>query len=171
MEMGADILKNNLNNPAKSYLWVVVFPKLIGGGDGVTLATRCQSASLPGRGTSSIKIEYLGTAGFKVPGKMAMDQTWRLEFLESTQDKKTFTALYNWQQAIQSAKTGLGGPDPAIKTDLYFQALDQQGQTWLTIKLYGCYVESIGEISVSYGSNTSMTFPVTMSYDWWEPVS
>jgi len=170
MEMGVDVLRNNLTNPAKAYLWAVVFPKLIGGGDGTTLATRCQSAGLPGRSTSSIKIPFRGTPGFKVPGKLVMPQTWHLTFLESTVDKKTFTALYNWHQMIQNVRTGLGSPDPSVKTDLYFQALDQQGQTWLTIKLIGCYLEEIGDITMTYEGNTSMVFPAGMSYDWWEPV-
>lgn len=170
MEMSVDVLRNNLTNPAKSYLWAVVFPKLIGGGDGTVLATRCQSAGLPGRSTNSIKIPFRGTPGFKVPGQLVMPQVWRLEFLESTVDKKTFTALYNWHQMIQSARTGLGSPDPSVKTDLYFQALDQAGQTWLTIKMIGCYLEEMGDIAMTYGNNSSMIFPASMSYDWWEPV-
>jgi len=170
-DMGIDILRNNLTNPAKTYLWAVVFPKMIGGGDGNTLATRCQSAGLPGRSTNSIRIPFRGTPGFKVPGQASLSQVWNLEFLESTIDKKTFTALYNWQQIINNMRTGLGSPDPSVKADLYFQALDQAGATWLTIKLIGGYVESMGDISVSYGTNSTMTFPSTFSYDWWEMVS
>lgn len=169
-DMSIDVLRNNLTNPAKSYLWAVVFPKIIGGGDGITLATRCQSAGLPGRSTSSIKIPFRGTPGFKVPGQASVSQTWRLDFLESTADKKTFTALYNWSQVIHNMRTGLGSPDPSVKADLYFQALDQAGATWLTIKLIGCYIEDIGEISVSYSTNSSMMFSATFSYDWWEMV-
>jgi hypothetical protein len=171
MDMSVDVLRNNLTNPAKSYLWATVFPKLIGGGDGTALAARCQSAGLPGRATQSIKIPFRGTPGFKVPGKAAMTQTWSLDFLESTADKKTFTALYNWQQVINNTRTGLGSPDPLVKTDLYFQCLDQAGATWLSIKLVGCYLESMGDISTSYGSNSTMIFSATFSYDWWELVT
>lgn len=170
MDMGVNVLRTNLTNPAKAFLWAVSIPQMLGGGDGTTLATRCQSSSLPGRSTESIHIPFRGTAGFKVPGKLKMGQTWTVEFLESTEDKKTFLGLYAWNQLIQNNKTGTGVPDPSVKTDLYLQCLDQAGAVWLTIKLIGCYIESMPDIALNYDANKAIKFPVTFSYDSWEVV-
>jgi len=169
-DMSQDVLKNNLTNPAKGFLWEVMFVNPIGGGDADALDARCQSSSIPGRSVGEITIPYKGTPGVRFPGKLQMSHNWSVTFVESTEDRKTFNALHAWHQAIVNDRTGLGGPDPAIQSDVYLKCLDQEGTTWLTIKLVGCYVSEIGEVSLSYETNTNIVFPVTLSYDRWEKV-
>jgi hypothetical protein len=169
-DMGQDVLKTGLSNPAKSWLWDVVFTNPIGGGDADVLDTRCQSASIPGRSFGEILIPYKGTPGIRYPGKLQMTHNWSVTFVESTEDQKTYSALYNWHQAIQDAKTGVGGLDPTIKSDIYFRGQDQASNVWLTIKLIGCYISDMGEVSVSYDDTSAIRFPATFSYDRWEKV-
>jgi hypothetical protein len=168
--MSADVLSNNLTNPAKSFLWEVMFTNPIGGGDAKALETRCQTASIPGRSFGSIIIPFKGTAGIKFPGKLNMDHTWSTTFVESTADQKTFNAIYAWKQAVLDAKTGIGGPDIAIKSNIYLKCLDQAGNTWLTIKMTGCYPENMSDTPLSYAANEEIRFSVTWAYDRWEKV-
>jgi len=170
MDMSADVLLNNLTNPAKSFLWTVVFTNPVGGGDGKSLETRCQTASIPGRSVGSIVIPFKGTAGIKFPGKLTMSHTWSMTFLESAADRKTFDAIYAWKQAIVDAKTGLGGPDSIIKSSIYLKCLNQSGAVWLTIKLTGCYPENMSDVPLSYSSQEQIMFNVTWAYDRWEKV-
>jgi len=167
-DMSADVLKNNLTNPAKSFLWEVLFTNPIGGGDADALDTRCRSTSIPGRGSSPINIPYMGTPGIVVPGKATLSHSWVVTFLENTEDRKTFDALYNWNEAIVGMRTGVGGPDPTIKSDIYLRCLDQAGDAWLSIKLFGCFPSEVGEVSMSYEDNSTLIFSVTFSYDRWE---
>ncbi len=169
-DMSADVLKNNLTNPAKSYLWYVMFTNPIGGGDADALDTRCRSASIPGRSVGTIDIPYKGTAGIRVPGKLQMSHSWSVSFLENTEDQKTYNALYAWHEAIVGARTGIGGPDLAVKSDIYLRCIDQAGNVWLTIKLIGAFPSELGDVSLSYEDNSTIQFPVTWSYDRWEKV-
>jgi len=169
-DMSADVLSNNLTNPAKTWLWDVLIPNPIGGGDNEALETRCQSTSIPGRSVGKIVIPYKGTAGIVFPGKLEMDHTWSMTYLESASDTKTFDALYAWAQAIVNARTGLGGLDIAIKSSIYLKCLDQQGSTWLTIKVTGCYPEEISETPLAYGTQENVKFTVRWAFDRWEKV-
>jgi hypothetical protein len=169
-DMSQDVLKNSLTNPAKSFLWEVMFTNPVGGGDADALDTRCQSTSIPGRGTGTILIPYKGTPGIQVPGKLTMSHSWAVTFLENTEDRKTFDALHAWNQAIVHDRLGVGGPDPLIKADIYLRCLDQEGTVWLTIKLIGCFPADVGEVSLSYEDNSTITFPCTFSFDRWEKV-
>lgn len=166
-DMSADVLRNNLTNPARTYLWEIRFSNMIGGGSDI-IEARCQSASIPGRSSHGIRIPYKGTPGIKFPGKLTMPQTWSLSFVENV-DRKVFDALYGWQQAIQNARTGIGLPDVSLKTDIYLKCLNQAtGQPWLTIKLIGAWVEDIPEVALTYDANTIVHFRATFSYDRWE---
>ncbi len=169
-DFSADVLKNNLNNPAKNFLWDMIFNNPIGGGDAKTLETRCQTTSIPGRGVGRITIPYKGTAGIVFPGKLNLDHTLSMTFVESSTDKKTWNAINAWQQAIINMRTGLGGPDVAIKTDIYLKCKDQQDNTWLTIKIIGTYPEDMAEVPLSYASQDEIAFRVRWAYDRWEEV-
>lgn len=170
MSLSSDVLKNNLTNPARSWLWDVVFTNPIGGGDAASLETRCRTVSIPGRSFGRITLPFKGTPGIVFPGKLNMDHTWSMTFIESSADRKTFDAIYNWKQAIINDKTGVGAPDITIKSDIYLKCLDQTGAVWLTIKVIGCYPEVLGEVSLSQESQEEIKFSVRWAYDRWEKV-
>ena len=169
MTMDIDSLRNNLSNPARTYMWEVLIPQMPGGGSSEDLELRGASASIPGRSVGAISIPFKGTAGMKVPGKNKMDQTWKVTFREAT-DSKVFDALNAWQEYILSAKTGTGSLDPAVKTTLYLNLLNLEGETWSQIKLHGCYVEAIDAVDLSYEDEGVVVFGCTFSYDRWEKV-
>jgi len=164
--MGADSLKNNLSNPARVYLWEVVFSNPIGGGDAEALMLRCQTTAIPGRSVGEILIPFKQSAGVKFPGKLTMSHTWAATFIEGT-DKKVFEALHAWEQAIVHDRLNTGLPDVAIKANIYLRLLDSQGDPHLSIKLVGCYPQETAEVPLTYEDEDTVKYPATFSYDYW----
>jgi hypothetical protein len=169
-KMSQESLKHNLSNPAKTYLWEVLFSNPIGGGDAETLMLRCQSTAMPGRSVGEILVPYKQGPGIKFPGKLTMSHTWTCTFIEGT-DRRVFKALHAWQESIVSAKTNVGGPDIFVKADIYLRLLDMRGRTFQKIRFVGAYVENVDDIPLAYDDESSIKYDVTFSYDHWEDVS
>jgi len=170
--MGVDNLKSNLSNVARVYLWEVLFPNVIGGGaDTETLLLRAQSTNLPQKGLGSITVPYKQTAGVVYPGKVDFaDHSWEVTFVEG-EDKAVFEAFYKWCEKIVSARDGIGGSVPDIKVDVQLNLLNTKGETFLGIKLIGCWVKTIGRTDLGYERDEPLKFTVTFAFDWWEEVS
>lgn len=168
--MGVDVLKTGLTNPQRVYLWEILIPNLLGGGDAEILKARAQSTQIPGRGVGEIKIPHKQTAGVKYPGKLTYEQTWNVTFIEG-EDKKVFQALHAWNQKVVHDVTGLSDGDENIKTNLYLQLLTTKGGESHKIKLVGCYPQTVAPVEMSYGGDGVVNLTVTFSYDSWEQVS
>lgn len=165
--MSADNLRNNLNNPARLYLWDVVFINPVGGGDADALELRCQTATIPGRSVGEILVPFKGTAGIKFTGKLTMSHTWVASFVEGI-DKKVFNALHAWQQAIMNARTGIGGLDTMIKANIFLRLIDVAGNVFMKIKLVGCYLQAVDDVPVAFDTEGVVMYGTTFSYDYWE---
>ena len=168
--MSIDNLKNNLSNPARTYLWDVIIPRIVGEGDSDVLMLRCQSANIPGRSVGEILVPYKQSAGVKYPGKLTYPHTWDCTFIEG-EDKKIFDAIYSWEQQIINDVTNVGIGDILIKSDIYLKMLSTKGENYMNIRLIGCYPQDVGDIAVSYDDEASVMYPVTWSYDRWEEYS
>jgi hypothetical protein len=164
--MGTDSLKSNLTNPARTYLWEVVIPVPIGGGDSTTLTLRARSASIPARENDPIEIPYKQTAGFVVAGKLKYTHSWAVDFMEG-EDKKVFDALRQWQQNIVNDEFGVGVGDPLYKADVYLTALTTAGEIWLKIRLKSAWIQSVGAVNLTQEANTLIIYPVTFAFDSW----
>lgn len=169
-DMGVDILKNNLTNPARTYLWEVIIPNPIGGGDSNTLLVRCQSSNIPGRSFGEILVPYKQTGGVKFPGKLTYDHTWDCVFIEG-EDKKIFDAIYGWNQKVVNDYDGVGEGDDAIKSDIVLTLITTKGQTFQKIKLVGCYPQAVGPVALAYDGTDPVRYTVTFSFDRWENVA
>lgn len=166
-KMSAEDFKNNLNNPARLYLWEVMFTNPIGGGDAEALELRCQTTAIPGRSVGEILIPFKATAGVKVPGKLSMSHSWPTTFVEST-DKKVFAALQAWNQTIINARTGIGGPDTLIKANIYLRLLDAAGTVYQKIRMVGCYPQNVADTPLSFETEGVVMYSVGFSYDFWD---
>lgn len=167
--MGADCLKNNLSNPARTYLWEAMFTNPIGGGDADVLMLRCQTTNIPGRSVGEILVPFKQSPGVKFPGKLTVSHTWICSFIEGI-DKKVFNAIYAWKQAIVHDKLNVGGPDIAIKSDIYLRLLDTKGVVFLKIKLVGCYPQAVDDVPLAYEDEDTIKYSVTFSFDYWTEV-
>jgi hypothetical protein len=164
--MSSDNLKHDLSNPQKNYLWDVVFSNIIGGGNRDHMELRAQSTVIPGRSFGEILVPFKGTAGVKYPGKVTMSHTWPCVFIEGN-DHEIFDAMYGWLQAVQDAQTGIGGPDSAIKADIYLRLLDQLGDVTKKFKLVGCYPQAVDDVPVAYDDEGNVMYNITFSFDFW----
>jgi hypothetical protein len=164
-KMSIDALQANIDNVARSYLWEVLFSNPIGSGDTDTYSLRCRSTSMPGRSFGSILVPFKQTAGVKFPGKNTYSHTWTCTFVEG-EDRKIFESLRSWQQAVVHDKTGIGSTK--IKTSVTLNLLNTDGTVAKRIKLIGTYVESVADVSLSYGDENEIIVSVTFSYDRWE---
>lgn len=169
-KMNVDALKANLTNPARSYLWEILFVNPIGGGSSESLRLRCQSTAVPGFNFGSIVIPFKQTPGVKFPGKLNMSHTWTSVFIEGM-DKKIFDSIYAWRQFVVNDVAGIGGPDTAIKSNIFLNLLDANGDYTSKFKLIGCYPESMDDTPLAYDDESELRYSVTWSYDYWVEVS
>ena len=160
-------LKANLTNPARSYLWSVVFPNPIGGGNGDTLMLRCQSTSMPGRSVGNITVPFQAGADLQYPGKLKYEHTWSCTFLEG-EDSAVLTAFYAWAQTIVNDDTNVGGNQADILSDIYLQMVSTNNVNYAQYRLVNCYVESIGQVELDYTTEAIIKVPITFRYNSWE---
>jgi hypothetical protein len=168
VQMGIESLKANLSNPARVYLWDVVIPAPVGGGNPDTFSLRCQTTSIPGKNFDPIPtVNYKQTAGAKYHGRLRYDQTWDMTFIEG-EDAAIFQSFHDWCQQQINDRDGVGIDDISLKSDIIMRMLTSGGEEWLAIKLVGCYVQSMADVAMSYDTNDVVKFTVTMSFDRWE---
>lgn len=169
MALSAENLKNNLSNPLNTFLWEVKIPNFPGGiGDTETLLLRCQSTKMPGREVGVIEIPYKQGPKLQFPGKLNYSHDWECTFLEG-EDGSVLNAMYAWAQTIVNDVTNVGGSESEIKTDIYLSLLNRKaGDEIRQIKLVGCFVKSIGEVSLDMNSEDVVKLPITFRYDHWE---
>jgi hypothetical protein len=165
-DMGINSLKNNVTNPARTYLWEVIFANPLGGNTD-TLLLRARSTSIPGRSVGDIHLPYKGTGGVEYPGKLTFPHDWSCTFVES-EDGKTWNALYDWSQKIVNAETGTSGL--IIKTDVYLNLLNTDGSSRDKIKLVGAYIKNIADVALDYGGEALVNIVATWRYDYWVKV-
>jgi hypothetical protein len=169
-KFGTDSLKANLTNPQREYLWEVLVPTPVGEGQTETFQVRAQSSSVPGRSNPPIKIPYKQTAGIVVAGKLTYDQTWECTFVEG-EDRKIYDAVYSWQQAIVNDVAGVGVGDPLYKTDVYIILQTTAGGNSLQLKLKGAWIQSIGNVALTYAGADTVKYTVTFAFDSTEKMS
>jgi len=167
MSMSSDNLKHDISNPARTYWWDIIIPKVIGGGNRDHMEVRAQSAAIPGRSFGEILVPYKGTGGVKFPGKLVFTHSWPVVFIEGT-DQEIFDSIYGWKQTIQNARTGIGSLDSLIKADLYLRLLASDETVAKKIKLVGCYPQAVDDVPVSYDDEAAIFYNVNWSYDYWE---
>ena len=168
MEFNVNVLKNNLTNAQRIFLWEILIPSPIGGGDSNTFAVRAQSAEIPGASFATINIPFKQTAGIVVAGKLQYDHKWTATFVEG-EDHKVYDALYDWMNSIVNNVTGIGVGDPLYKTDMYLILQTMTGDTSMKIKLKGAYVESLEKVALDYSSTDGIVkYSVTFAFDTFE---
>ena len=162
-DMSINSLKNSLTNPAREYLWEILFanPK---GGDTETLMLRARSSVIPGRSVGVIAVPYKQNAPIQYPGKVAFSHSFPCTFIEG-EDREMWNAFYDWAQSIINVETGIGTPN--VKTDLYMNLLDTDGTTSLKIKVVGCFIKEQSDITVTYEGEKAIEISIVWSYDYW----
>jgi hypothetical protein len=162
--MSVDALKNNLTNPARVYLWEVLFPNPVAG-DPETLLLRCQTTSMPGRSFGRIHIPFKQSGGIEFPGKLTYSHNWELTFQEGA-DREIFDAFYGWCQAVIHDKYNTG--DLIIKRNILLHLIETDGSVSKKIRLIGCFPSEMRDVALDQNSEDAMKFTVVFGYDRWE---
>jgi len=168
--MSVQTLKANLQNPARIYLWEMFIPIVPGGGDIDALRTRCQTSVIPGVSSGNIHIDYKGTGGFNVPGRLRFPQTITLEFLEG-EDSKIFDTINSWRQLITDHLLGVGEPDVVVKVPMYLKLITKQDTEWNGTLFQGAWPQDRADVPLNYTTDAEVRFSVTFQYDLWTPIS
>lgn len=166
-DFSVDSLKANLTNPQRTYLFDVLIPVPVGGGDSTTLQIRAESSEVPSVGNTPIEIAYKATAGIQVAGKKVYSHTWTCTFREG-EDHKIYDALYAWTQNITNDVLGIGVGEPFYKTDAYISLLKVDGSTSMRLKLKGCWIAEIGTLALTYTDSKIATYSVKFQFDSFE---
>lgn len=164
MDFSADVLKNNLTNPQRTYLWEILIPSPVGGGDSQMFTVRAQSTEIPSISVGKILIPYKQTPGIVVAGKQEVDHTWEITIVEG-EDHAVYDALYAWLSKIVDPITGVGVGDPLYRTDLILILQNTTGGDNLKIKIKSAYVQSISKAALSYESDGYLKYTVTFAFN------
>jgi len=169
-KMSTDNLRNNLTNLQRTYLWDVLIPNPLGGGDPDTISIRARAMPLPGWSFGQILVPYKQSPGVVYPGKLAFSHDWVCTFIEG-EDHAVFDIIYDWRQLIVHDKTNIGTTDVAIKSDIYLKLLKTDGDESMKIRMVGCFPRIGDDVPMSYDDESTVLYSVTWSYDRWEKVA
>lgn len=150
--------KSNIGNPLKAYLFDVVIPNPIGGGNVDALRFRVQTTELPGRSYDFIHIDYQGTAGANYAGRERFDQEWTMTIAEG-QDLAVYSSVQKW---LDEMKTG---DDIGNKTDVYLTLIGANDSNALRVRLIGAWIKSRGKLALSVKSSDPVNFDITFQFD------
>lgn len=157
------------------YLWSVFInrPRAVSdwpaGNDGMIV--RARTAVIPGRSHTAIESFFLGTKQ-SYPGRSEYPGTFSVQF-EEFQDQVVLSALNAWNQAIFDIKTGkrVSNLKKDYTTDIILTCFGTDGvELPKKIKFKNAWIQSTGDVSLSYEGNGAVKYDVTFQYDYWELV-
>ena len=160
-------LKANLTNVQRTYMWELIIPSPIGGGAGTeTIRLRAHTSVIPGRSQGAIHIDYKGSAGFNVPGKLRYPQEITFSMIDG-EDAKTHDFFYKWMQNTLHDDTNLGLGDVLVKSTIYMRLLSTNNAETMKIALEGAYPKNVADVTMDMREEGEVRYPITFSYDRW----
>jgi hypothetical protein len=162
--LSAQSLKNNINDAARQYLWEMVIPNPIGGGDVDALRFRARTTVIPGASHGEIHLDYKSSQGINLPGRVRFPQKLACTFIES-EDSAIWNAITEWRKKITDPIEGNCDGDVNIKSDIYLNLITQNDSEWLKLKVIGAYPSEIADATLDNDTDAVITFSVTFTYD------
>lgn len=140
-----------------------------GAGDNI-LPFRCKAANIPSKPISPIPVSYQGRQ-VKMPGVTEAYEPWTITILED-EDFVVRNALEEWANAINSPVNNRRETPSAevseVKSTALFTLLSKNETPLRTYKMVGIFPTNVGEVSVDWGNQAIMEYPVTFEVDYWE---
>lgn len=164
-----EALKDSITSPQRLYLWEFDIPSPAAGSADVWYL-RALSATIPGESFEAIEINYKGTEGFVVPGRKRVTHEFTVAVLES-EDAETFNNIHDWFELIRNSRTGVGAPDPTVKSDIMVSLKKLDKTDAKKIKIKGAWVKSMDEQPLGSDASEVQIYNVTFAFDTWEKVS
>lgn len=170
-----------LQDIQRNWLWELFIPAISDVTNGIMgdvedLVIRARTAVIPSRGNDPITSEFIGMKQY-FPGKPNFGSTFSVE-IEETEDQIVHKALTEWQNLIFniSPTDPMGGSSQRpLKRDVakdIFLLMYSYNQRVLEkkIRFYNAFIQSVGDVTLSYAGNESVKYPVVFQYDFWELV-
>ena len=165
----------------RNFMWEIFIPAIsdVTGrimGDVEDLVIRARTATIPSRGNEPITSEFIGMKQF-FPGKPTFGNTFEVT-LEESDSQIVHQALTFWQNLIFSVSPGRarGGHSQRplkrdIAKDVFLLMYKYNGdEIDKRVRFYNCFVQNVGDVSLSYSSNEAVAYSVGFQFDFWELV-
>lgn len=162
----------------RSWMWELLIPSIADVTNGIMgdvedLVIRARTATIPARGNEPIESQFIGMKQF-FPGKPTFGNTFDVN-IEETEDQIVHRALTTWQNLIFSiSPTTLTGGQSLrplkrdVAKDVYLLMYRYNGDEMRErIRFYNCFVQNVGDVSMSYTENGSVQFTCTFQFDFW----
>lgn len=129
-----------------------------------------ESASLPSKSINNVAVPYMGLS-FNVPGTVQYPNSnnWSVQ-MRMPADLSIRKKMEDWMSSIFDDRTstgnyGIPSSDDGVTTLLL---LDKKGGTIRTYDLYGCYISTLGDMTLNVTTaGEIVTVPATIAYQYW----
>jgi hypothetical protein len=165
----------------RNFMWELLIPSISDVTNGIMgdvedLIIRARSAVIPSRGNDIITSEFIGMKQY-FPGKPNFGSTMSVE-IEETEDQIVHKALTEWQNLIFNVSPieVFGGQSLRplkrdVAKDIYLLMYKYNGtELEKKIRFYNAFIQTVGDVSLSYGGNEAVKYSATFQFDFWELV-
>lgn len=161
--------------PMRKNWFIVQFDGLSSGGDDEeSLSIACKTCSIPQLNTSENAIHRINDIVY-TPGKSEY-QVIELSFYEFIKDKgdngskknSAGSILYNWQQQIHRASSGVQGAKKSIAHNAAIVQIDGDGTPVRVWNVYNCWPTSVTFSGLDSSTGEVQDVQCTLRYDWAE---
>ncbi len=162
----------------RNWMWELFIPSIANVTNGIMgdvedLVIRARTASIPARGNEKIESQFMGMKQF-FPGKPSFEHTFDVT-IEETEDQIVHRALTAWQNLVFNIAPNLSVGGQSLRPlkrdvakDVYLFMYKYNGDNmWERIRFYNCFIQNVGNVSLSYTENAAVTYTATFSFDFW----
>lgn len=153
----------SLQDPLQSWQFDIFFPRIPGAGDTRPATYKAQSTTLPGGTLDKVEVALHGVK-LQFAGQANYSHSWEVTFIE-TRDTGTRSMFMNWRENARSwiQNTGTYKSEYGVACDVVLY--DDLPSVVRTVRLFGCWPETVGDYSLDGSASNLVTMPVTFSFD------
>lgn len=156
----------SLPDPLQQYNWDVIIPIMPGTSDSRTFTFKAQSTSIPGFMLEQVPIALHGVE-LRYAGRANYSHSWQVTLIE-TRDVGTRDMLRRWQKISRNWQTNTGSYKDVYSTTVELVLYDDIPLEVKSLKLVGCWPETVDDSAVDNSTSAAVTTGVTFSYDFIE---
>ncbi len=153
----------SLVDPLQTYNWDVIIANMPGTGDSRTFTYKAQSTSIPGFMLEQVPVALHGVE-LRYAGRANYSHSFSVTLIE-TRDIGTRNMLRRWQKLARDWQSNSGNYKSTYSTTIELVLYDDIPQEIASLKLFGCWPETVDDSQMDNSSSGVVTTSVTFSYD------
>jgi hypothetical protein len=153
----------SLPDPLQSFNWDVVIANMPGTPDSREFTFKAQSTSIPGFLLEQVPVTLHGVE-LRYAGRQNYSHSFNCVLIE-TRDVGTRDMLRRWQKMARDWQSNSGSYKEDYSTTIELILYDDVPNEVQTIRLIGCWPESVDDSQLDSSSSAAVTTSVTFSYD------